>query len=294
MPFSHPYHNLPESIRIRSHASLPADLEVDPALHAMGHRLSYRSTEAPELARDPEVPFQPAMERLHGTLTEAVEFFGEIMADFKRETDSIMSYTRPEVLDEVWRCKVRNNVQVAVVPFTTKKKKKKKKKRKKTTKKKVNNERKGAWSLGQRLMPRWHEKRRAKARGKEKSRAPKRHHLDRIVRIGYKDWVNRVQHDLSLVETARWPTQQMTDDDRSSDDDTPVIETTVDGLSQLQRIFIGVCPDMRRECRDIDRVESCEKFITDAERFLLAMAQNESWWRPLRDERSGFRRWWFF
>jgi hypothetical protein len=180
------------------------------------------------------------------------------------------------VLNELWKCKLNASEEIDVIPA-------------------VKQER-SRWALPQKYVSGWRKKKKKKkkkkrkGKGKEQVQGAKQKNashtrLDRAVRVGYRDYASRVKHDLWQVYYARWPSQE--DGESSTGSGCTELGGDLNRLEHLHRRFEALYDGLDKLCGQMHNIQSCQKFIDQAQLLLICMHDIEDWWQP-KDKRGAF------
>ncbi|GIJ98903.1 hypothetical protein Aspvir_001025 [Aspergillus viridinutans] len=260
---SHPRCLMPNTPQTQSHESLYSHREPDPELQASGFHLVYRSPSPVVTPVESCIPFRPASSRLVDTLYEAANFFAKILSTFGEETTAIRSYASPAVLNELWKCKLNASDEIDVIPALK--------------------QERSRWALPQKYVSGWRKKKKKKRKGKEQVQSANQKNashtrLDRAVRVGYRDYARRVKHDLWQVYYARWPSQE--DGESSTGSGCTGLGGDLNRLEHLRRRFEALYDGLDKLCGQMHNIQSCQKFIDQAQLLLICMSDIEDWWQP--------------
>ncbi|KAF7174097.1 hypothetical protein CNMCM5623_006440 [Aspergillus felis] len=266
---SHPRCLMPNTPQTQSHESLFSHREPDPELQASGFHLVYRSPSPVITPVESCIPFRPASSRLVDTLYEAANFFARILSTFGEETTAIRSYASPAVLNELWKCKLNASEEIDVIPALK--------------------QERSRWALPQKYVSGWREKK--KRKGKEQAQISSKKNashtrLDRAVRVGYRDYARRVKHDLWQVYYARWPSQE-DGESSSTGSGCTGLGGDLNRLEHLHRRFEALYDGLDKLCGQMHNIQSCQRFIDQAQLLLICMSDIEDWWQPT-DKRGMF------
>ncbi|KAF7136807.1 hypothetical protein CNMCM5793_006325 [Aspergillus hiratsukae] len=260
----HPRCLMPNTPQTQSQESL-YHREPDPELQASGFHLIYRSATPAVTPVESCIPFRPAANRLVDSLYEAANFFAKILSSFGEETTAIRSYASPAVLNELWKCKLNASDEIDVIPLLK--------------------QERSRWALPQKYISGWRKKRKGKGKGKEQAQSANsnqknasRTRLDRAVRVGYRDYARRVKHDLWHVHYARWPSQE--DGESSTGSGCTGLGGDLNRLEHLHRRFEALYDGLDKLCGQMHHIQSCQKFIDQAQLLLICMSDIEDWWEP--------------
>lgn len=208
------------------------------------------------------MPFETAMERLYGTLTESVHFFKTVDSSFEEETRIIRSYAPATILDELWKCKFAAMEAV--------------------TEKQDTSSSSSSHPRRRSFCGSWLKKTRARDGGK----IP----MDQFQaagagRLSFHEFLQSVDHDLLDALYCRWPSDQV-----ESCESTSLSCMDVDCLNRLREKLWMQDQALRRITSKVFKAQSCLKeVVKECDLLLIYMDKTKGLWQSAKKEGdSGF------